>query len=850
MLQQNKEERNERKKKMSKFKLFVTLSALIFTFCADSGAAPSVRQLGAPVQKSVTPAPQKQAEAQTSDQNAPTPIKVRTAAPVPVVAKSATTPVKISSKTTQPKPASANTNRVASVKSTSSGSIAGIYNNAGVNNPINQKSQTTTYLSTLNAQIQDLNATVNNTKSDLESTIATTKSDLQDAIATAVSDKATTTELASAKSDLEQNIATTKTSLETNIADTKADLESNIATTKSTLQGEISEAVADKVSTSDFNTAKTDLQGAIADTRSDLQTEIQKKANQQSVDKIIAAFDKDTDNNLTNINVDYMPTAIPTSNIANLDTKLGDLEEIKETLNDSDTGYAKVKTAAFGALQKDELTGEIDSYVTTNELANKSFVNDTIDDAIGDIDFSDFATNDDVASKFNSMGFKVENDMVKFSTDKTSTNDEDWSEVAPVSTFGGSQGPDGKSAYELWVAAGHTGTLEEFLASLKGQDAECARTIDYDADTKKFMITGCNAEPKVVPTCEPKVEKVTYENCTQIKTTNCDNQVTYSGCIDPCTVTKEVTTKTDNSGKKIGNTVTFRNSCNSADKIEFDVDDGEKGEEGDDACDLEYTFEAATETVNNEQRSGTKFKGRCPTDAENVYRINKFIPDGKNGTDAKNIALKINNDNMYYKYEDETWESAFANSERKVGSVIVDDDKIEQAVDAKLEQMQLPSTEDVAQLQNDMANKANTADLGDFAYKSSLATTDLPTIPATKLAQTVQDTLTAVAGKADTASLGTLAYQDAVTITESDLPATVVTETNIGNKVNTALNNNASFAHVRDLVSDDCDGSETQNCTGSVFRQMLEAMKSNGVICNYNLSTGQITAADHGQCSS
>lgn len=42
----------------------------------------------------------------------------------------------------------------------------------------------------------------------------------------------------------------------------------------------------------------------------------------------------------------------------------------------------------------------------------------------------------------------------------------------------GLRGPKGESAYQEWIAAGNTGTREQFLASLKGKDGEPIDVID------------------------------------------------------------------------------------------------------------------------------------------------------------------------------------------------------------------------------------------------------------------------------------------------------------------------------------------------------------------------------------
>lgn len=42
----------------------------------------------------------------------------------------------------------------------------------------------------------------------------------------------------------------------------------------------------------------------------------------------------------------------------------------------------------------------------------------------------------------------------------------------------GIRGPKGESAYQEWLAAGNTGTREQFLASLKGKDGDPIDVID------------------------------------------------------------------------------------------------------------------------------------------------------------------------------------------------------------------------------------------------------------------------------------------------------------------------------------------------------------------------------------
>lgn len=68
----------------------------------------------------------------------------------------------------------------------------------------------------------------------------------------------------------------------------------------------------------------------------------------------------------------------------------------------------------------------------------------------------------------------------------------------PVATGGGAQGADGKSAYEIWLLQGNTGTESDFLASLKGEKGDTGekgadgyspvRGVDYATEEDIMMI--------------------------------------------------------------------------------------------------------------------------------------------------------------------------------------------------------------------------------------------------------------------------------------------------------------------------------------------------------------------------
>ena len=75
----------------------------------------------------------------------------------------------------------------------------------------------------------------------------------------------------------------------------------------------------------------------------------------------------------------------------------------------------------------------------------------------------------------------------------------------------GLTGADGKSAYQLWLDAGNTGTQEEFLASLKGADGAKGDKGDNgnDACVPKYSdTTDANGNTVVTITCEDDESKI------------------------------------------------------------------------------------------------------------------------------------------------------------------------------------------------------------------------------------------------------------------------------------------------------------------------------------------------------
>ena len=77
-------------------------------------------------------------------------------------------------------------------------------------------------------------------------------------------------------------------------------------------------------------------------------------------------------------------------------------------------------------------------------------------------------------------------------------------DVPAVTGGGGAQGADGKSAYEIWLSQGNTGTESDFLASLKGEKGadgySPVRGVDYA--TEEDIMTIAQAVLEALPTAE------------------------------------------------------------------------------------------------------------------------------------------------------------------------------------------------------------------------------------------------------------------------------------------------------------------------------------------------------------
>lgn len=79
---------------------------------------------------------------------------------------------------------------------------------------------------------------------------------------------------------------------------------------------------------------------------------------------------------------------------------------------------------------------------------------------------------DAIASELNTYTFKF---TLKVG-EETYTVEKDITVGLAIQGKDGYQGSDGKSAYDIWLEAGNTGTEEEYLASLKGKDGEKGET--------------------------------------------------------------------------------------------------------------------------------------------------------------------------------------------------------------------------------------------------------------------------------------------------------------------------------------------------------------------------------------
>lgn len=80
---------------------------------------------------------------------------------------------------------------------------------------------------------------------------------------------------------------------------------------------------------------------------------------------------------------------------------------------------------------------------------------------------------------------------------------------------GGSNGKDGASAYELWLAAGNTGTMEDFLESLKGEPGS---SIDYPFTLADDLVTTDTTKALAAP--QGVALKALHDGLTEKKSKN------------------------------------------------------------------------------------------------------------------------------------------------------------------------------------------------------------------------------------------------------------------------------------------------------------------------------------------
>ena len=109
----------------------------------------------------------------------------------------------------------------------------------------------------------------------------------------------------------------------------------------------------------------------------------------------------------------------------------------------------------------------------------------------------------------------------------------------------GADGADGKSAYEIWLEAGHEGGEEDFLAWLKGATGDKGdkgdqgeqgvgiEKVEYDADGN-LVITFTDGTTQTVEMPEPETHVHTFGDWTAFTTddTPCENRLFFRVCSD------------------------------------------------------------------------------------------------------------------------------------------------------------------------------------------------------------------------------------------------------------------------------------------------------------------------------
>jgi len=296
------------------------------------------------------------------------------------------------------------------------------------------------------------------------------------------------------------------------------------------------------------------------------------------------AFDKDTDGAITNVKVDYVPANMPMEKISGL-----------PTLNQKTTTLA-------GKFDTDE-SGNITNLketVVPESIARKEFVT--------------------------GLKFKVDSDeKIKFSFDNTN-----WGDVADIGEIG-TEGPAGASAYDIWLENGGEGDKTVFLDSLKGCSPTITSTDEPDNRRVKVEISGCGNETqteyvKYGEDGDGKTPLITVEDG-KIKyyyngEESDKHDIIALNDLKGCTPT--VTSTDDPENRRVK--VEF-SGCGTETQTEYLP----YGKDGGDACELTYETVAGTGTIGGEERNGYYLKGRCASDPEGTYRVNQFIPNGKDG---------------------------------------------------------------------------------------------------------------------------------------------------------------------------------------------------------------------------
>lgn len=172
--------------------------------------------------------------------------------------------------------------------------------------------------------------------------------------------------------------------------------------------------------------------------------------------------------------VGIKPQKVTSSSSAAFQQTVNALETLQKNVDLLQKDYATLASYDYIDSQLADARAESAEYITNAlaDYATKSDLDDTKTESMEYVSGAlvDYAKKTD----FDKMRFAVQDDDVKYSIDDGAT----WRTVAPVSTFAGEDGADGESAYEIWKKAGNSGTQEDFLASLKGEQGDKGDTGD------------------------------------------------------------------------------------------------------------------------------------------------------------------------------------------------------------------------------------------------------------------------------------------------------------------------------------------------------------------------------------